>query len=173
MVWFSQSCAITGVYHQAEWISAGSCDQAGSSRGGSHRTPSKCGMSRLWGASDCDPWLSQAATAWLFNLGYPQHNAAWKSFYDWLDRSEDFEATVFPRKEKIWKFVASKVGPVHSYGEIGCPFMGLFSYFECLKKTPLESFLNFEQRSVQQIRRSAPTRFCSQALVDYPAGTED
>ena len=104
------------------------------------------------GASYCDPWLSQAATAWLFNLGYPQHNAAWKSFYDWLDRSEDFEATVFPRKEKIWKFVASKVGPVHSYGEIGCPFMGLFSYFECLKKTPLESFLNFEQRSVQQIR---------------------
>ena len=103
------------------------------------------------GASYCDPWLSQAATTWLFNLGFPQHNAAWKSFYEWLERSEDFEATTFPRKERIWKFVASKVGPVHSYGEIGCPFMGLFSYFECLKRTPLESFLNFEQCSVEQI----------------------
>lgn len=110
------------------------------------------------GTSYCDPWLSSQATTWLFNLGYSQHNAAWKTFYHWLDRTHEFETKLLPRKEKIWRFVESKVTTVHSYGEVGCPFMGLLTYFQCCKQDPIKSFARFEEQYLNQIHtRKHPT----------------
>lgn len=110
------------------------------------------------GTSFCDPWLSPAATTWLFSIGYPQHNAAWKTFYHWLDRTDEFETQVFTRKEKIWRTVESRIGPVNSYGEIGCPFMGLFTYFQCCKAQPAASFARFVGQSLEQAQtRKHPT----------------
>ena len=107
------------------------------------------------GTSYCDPWLSPAATRWLFSLGYPQHNAAWKAFYQWLDRTPDFEAKVLPRKEKIWRHVRDRIGLVRRYGEIGCPFMGLLAYFQSGRRTAAESFTKFQDI---HRRQNAPPR---------------
>jgi hypothetical protein len=101
--------------------------------------------------SYCDPWLSSVATQWLFNLGYPQHNTAWKTFYHWLERTPEFETRFLPRKEGIWRFIQSKIGLVNSYGEIGCPFMGLLTYFQCCKHDPLTSLARFERHYLDQL----------------------
>ena len=62
------------------------------------------------GTSYCDPWLSQSASQWLFNLGRPQHNAGWGNFYDWLEKTERFKISLFPRAEKIWNYLISEIG---------------------------------------------------------------
>ena len=97
------------------------------------------------GTTYCDPWLSQSASQWLFNLGYPQHNAGWGRFYEWLERTDRFRTSLFPKAENIWNYLVSEVGSVQSYGEVGCPFLGLFPYFESLKATAAESFARYER----------------------------
>jgi hypothetical protein len=104
------------------------------------------------GASYCDPWLSPRATEWLFNLGYPQHNYAWANFFDWLDRSKQHETHYFPKAERIWRHLSTRVGSIEHYGEVGCPFMGLLPYFQSLKRAPMESFEHFERVCATQLR---------------------
>jgi hypothetical protein len=107
------------------------------------------------GASYCDPWLSPRAIEWLFNLGYPQHNYGWANFFDWLDRSKQHETYYFPKADRIWRHLRARIGTIDRYGEVGCPFMGLFPYFESLKRTPAESFEHFERVCAAQ-RRAQP-----------------
>ena len=80
------------------------------------------------GTTYCDPWFSPSASQWLFNLGRPQHNAGWGNFYAWLERTDRFKTSLFPRAEQIWNYLISEIGVVRSYGEVGCPFTGLLPH---------------------------------------------
>jgi hypothetical protein len=111
------------------------------------------------GTTYCDPWLSQSASQWLFNLGRPQHNAGWGNFYDWLERTERFTTSLFPRAENIWTYLVSEIGSVQSYGEVGCPFLGLFPYFETLKATAAESFERYERLCCDNFHVQAQPNF--------------
>jgi hypothetical protein len=112
------------------------------------------------GTSYCDPWLSGSIRQWLFSLGQAQHFAAWERFYLWLERRHDFENEIVPRAEKIWRHVVSRVGPVDSYAEVACPFMGLFGYFRSLGKSdPVADFVAFEKTCAHQAASALQPHF--------------
>ena len=117
------------------------------------------------GTSYCDPWLSQSASQWLFNLGRPQHNAGWGNFYDWLEKTERFKTSLFPRAENIWNYLTSEIGAVRSYGEVGCPFMGLFPYFETLRTPMAESFDRYEKLCCNNFQIQAHPTFLKQPYI--------
>ena len=117
------------------------------------------------GTTYCDPWLSPSASQWLFNLGRPQHNAGWGRFYDWLERTDRFEICLFPRAEKIWDYLVSAIGTVRSYGEVGCPFMGLFPYFETLKTPVAETFARYEELCCNNFQCQAHPSFLQQPYI--------
>jgi hypothetical protein len=107
---------------------------------------------RNCGTAYCDPWLSQPATEWLFSLGYPQHHSGWLRFFAWLDRSPNYQKVYAPRAERIWAYLGNRLGTIAAYGEIGCPFTGLFTYFQELLQTPQESFARFEAHCAEQAK---------------------
>ena len=107
---------------------------------------------RTCGTAYCDPWLSQPATEWLFSLGYPQHHSGWLRFFAWLDRSPNYQKVYAPRAERIWAYLGNRLGTIAAYGEIGCPFTGLFTYFQELLQTPQESFARFEAHCAEQAK---------------------
>jgi hypothetical protein len=117
------------------------------------------------GTTYCDPWLSQSASQWLFNLGRPQHNAGWRTFYDWLERTDRFRISLFPRAEKIWNYLVSEIGVVRSYGEVGCPFMGLLPYFETLKTPVAKSFERYQKLCCNNFNVQAHPGFLKQAHI--------
>ena len=107
---------------------------------------------RNCGTAYCDPWLSQPATEWLFSLGYPQHHSGWVRFFAWLDRSSNYQKIYAPRAQRIWAYLGNRLGTIAAYGEIGCPFTGLFTYFQELSRTPQESFARFEAHCAEQAK---------------------
>jgi hypothetical protein len=117
------------------------------------------------GTTYCDPWLSPSASQWLFNCGRPQHNAGWGRFYDWLEGTDRFEISLLPRAEKIWNHLLSEIGVVRSYGEVGCPFMGLFPYFEALQTPVAESFERYEKLCGNNFQSQAHPSFLKQPYV--------
>lgn len=76
----------------------------------------------------CDPWLSARASSLLYGKGQAQHLLGWGLFYDWL-RGSRKSRTVLAQKEKIWKYLLGVAGPIDVYGELNCPFQGLYPYF--------------------------------------------
>lgn len=105
---------------------------------------------QICATSFCDPWLSESAAQWLFNIGYSQHHAGWARFFHWLDRSPQNEKHYHPRSVSVWNHIIQRAGPISTYGEVACPFTGLFMYFHGMKSAPQESFNRFRAHCTSQ-----------------------
>jgi hypothetical protein len=77
----------------------------------------------------CDPWLGALGMASLYGRGHGQHLAGWENFLRWVQSTGPARP---PVPEAVWSFLAERMGPVGIYGELNCPFSGLFLLFRDL-----------------------------------------
>ena len=70
-----------------------------------------------------NPWFSPQARNQIFLSGHPVHNMGWSNFFE---RIASKDKPSLPMKHAaLIDVIESKIGKIHSYAEIGCPFMGL------------------------------------------------
>lgn len=71
----------------------------------------------------CDPWLKYEVASEIFNVVYGQHNRGWDALYGWLaDKPvQSFRA--------LLDLAIDYVGPISTYGEYMCPFMGNLMFY--------------------------------------------
>ena len=66
----------------------------------------------------CDPWLKYEIASEVFNVVYGQHNRGWDALYGWLN---DNPVQSF---RSVLDLALTHTGPIKTYGEYICPFMG-------------------------------------------------
>lgn len=121
----------------------------------------------------CDPWLSPELASSLFCAGSPDHNAGWAEFEFWLHgpRPVNINQT---SKRRLYAAITRRVGPLSSYAEFGCPFMGLLLQFrgnEAARSERAASFARALRRKVDprwtMLARShhAMLRWCNRITV--------
>jgi len=71
----------------------------------------------------CDPWLKYEVASEIFNVVYGQHNRGWDALYGWLANKpvQSFRA--------LLDLAIDYVGPISTYGEYMCPFMGNLMFY--------------------------------------------
>lgn len=100
----------------------------------------------------CDPWLSPALASALFCAGAPQHHAGWTRFEGWLRDMESLRSV----NRRLHAAVTRRTGPIASYGEFGCPFMGLMLHFEGQTLRPQSRAALFS-RALRRAREGRPS----------------
>lgn len=79
----------------------------------------------------CDPWLGARGMARLYGVGHGQHLAGWENFLRWV-QGPAAPGPLSP-SSAIWAFLDDRAGPIDVYGELNCPFGGLFMLFRDLE----------------------------------------
>jgi hypothetical protein len=72
----------------------------------------------------CDPWFGTLGMTSLYGVGHGQHVLGWENFLRWTQAEENSPALDVQRA--IWTFIVERAGPIGVYGELNCPFVGMF-----------------------------------------------
>lgn len=81
----------------------------------------------LWTCRRCgthwhDPWLSHRAAEWLYNRGYPIHQAGWGAAAAWLQHAPDAHLRA---RAEVWRMLRGRWPGTLRYAELNCPLSGL------------------------------------------------
>jgi hypothetical protein len=114
----------------------------------------------------CDPWLSNEARKWLYDVASPQHSVGWGWFFSWADRDERHRDQLQPRLSAIWAEVCRAFPDrVSTYAEVNCPFTGLLPLFAEAQDPTLGSKRVSDFLRRQQAKLTHPQ---SQQLLTIP-----
>jgi len=72
----------------------------------------------------CDPWFGTRGMMSLYGVGHGQHVLGWENFFRWIQAKE--KSPALGVQQAIWTFLEERTGPVGVYGELNCPFAGMF-----------------------------------------------